>query len=64
MANVGRSCYDNVISIAWEHRYGCMMGEDLAAAQLSQQLSARFDHGWSTPSLGLTAAHNATDRRP
>ena len=64
MADVGRAGDEQFRSIAWEHRYEYMVGEDLAAAQLSQQLSARFDHGWSTPSLGLTAAHNATDRRP
>ena len=34
-----------------------MMGEELAAAQLSQQLSASLDHVGSAPSVGLTAAH-------
>ena len=33
------------------------MGKELAAAQLSQQLSASLDHVGSAPSVGLTAAH-------
>jgi len=61
--NIGIQDDRYLINTAQQHRHAGMVGEDLAAAQLSQQLSVRRENWWSTPSLGLIAPRNATDRR-
>ena len=64
MTDTGIQYHVYLTNTAQQHRHAGVVREDLAAAQLLQQLPARLDNWRSTAYLGLIVLNNATDRRP